>query len=407
MPSKRSRSLETGTVDDDNASQFTEVTNRKNKRGRKAKQAQSASQPSKSTVCVPTDKSSDSENDSDSCIYCSEDCSRANAIKCSMCNQSYHFKCYGVESDILDPKALQTIAKLFSWVCVGCHCDLCREVKKLRIEVNELKKVSTSVMTVDASKTQTNRNSNVGRHGQTISDLGTSATPSTSSADGPVVGATGKQIKSVEPVVRGTLRDIDRRKRNLVITGIPESRDKSDIVAVNNLLTRDLQLTSLTIQSTTRLGNSRTDNKHRKILAHFRSVDDVSTVLREAKRLRQSTDRFVARNVYINADLSKEDSKLEFEKRAKRRQARLNIAMANNAARDQSAVSLTDDNFPTIPGSNIPGFVGQAQSVSLAAQAINSRLGLRPTASEFLPSATSNIEVVSSCGNAQSGVNLV
>src|SRR5207245_3931853 len=73
--------------------------------------------------------------------------------------------------------------------------------------------------------------------------------------------------------------------------------------------------------SCTRLGKP-VINRPRKILVKLQSTNEAESVIRYAKALRISSDPFVSANVYINADISKEEAKLEFDKRVLRRATR-------------------------------------------------------------------------------------
>ena len=57
----------------------------------------------------------------------------------------------------------------------------------------------------------------------------------------------------------------------------------------------------------------------RPLLVGLQSEQDVSSLLSRAKTLRQSTTEAVRKNVYINPNLSKEESRLAYEARCRRR----------------------------------------------------------------------------------------
>ena len=57
------------------------------------------------------------------------------------------------------------------------------------------------------------------------------------------------------------------------------------------------------------------------MLVRLRSEELASSLLHEPPRLRNSTDPYIAANVYINQDLSPAAAKLAYETRVKRREA--------------------------------------------------------------------------------------
>jgi len=125
------------------------------------------------------------------------------------------------------------------------------------------------------------------------------------------------------------LHDINRRKSNVVISGLPEPSDYNDLdkrsAGLNNLFSHMCEELLDIKPSISRLGCKRlgesTDfvNKPRKLLV-YRSSDTAATeLLKSAKLLRRSDDPFIAAHVFINPDLSPADSKIAFEKRERTR----------------------------------------------------------------------------------------
>jgi len=72
-------------------------------------------------------------------------------------------------------------------------------------------------------------------------------------------------------------------------------------------------------RSCRRLGKTTDQHKSRKLLIHLRSKEAASSILRAAKKLRQSDNLAVSSSVYINPDRSPAESKLAFEMRQQRR----------------------------------------------------------------------------------------
>jgi len=62
-------------------------------------------------------------------------------------------------------------------------------------------------------------------------------------------------------------------------------------------------------------------NRPRRLLVHLSSEHAATELLRFAKTLRRSNDKHIAENVYLTADMTREESKQAYERRVKRRQA--------------------------------------------------------------------------------------
>lgn len=73
------------------------------------------------------------------------------------------------------------------------------------------------------------------------------------------------------------------------------------------------------IVSCKRLGRLLNNSKPRKLLVQLQSEAEARNVLDYAKTLRISTNEFIAKNVFVNADLSKEEALEAFTRRQRRR----------------------------------------------------------------------------------------
>ena len=129
-------------------------------------------------------------------------------------------------------------------------------------------------------------------------------------------------------------REIDKRKMNLIVFGLPEAdagkpenertewntgeKVDADIVAMTDIVTNELGVGLSTrngIINARRLG-SRTGTKPRPLKIEFKDINAKRDVLTNAKKLRDSSDA-VAKQLYINPDLPEEqraeDKKLRIE----------------------------------------------------------------------------------------------
>jgi len=226
------------------------------------------------------------------------------------------------------------------WVCTDCctvfnshngklHTAITRLTEQLadvhvslafmKTDIDELKqnlcvtanstaaaKIETDSTAVMGRSASTNRNSNV-----------TGDRPNT---------RRNLDIFTVSSEVHRTLTDITRRKRNVVVCGLPESlcesnnQGSSDETAFLRLCEEHLSTKpSLSYKGCMRLGKLTGNNQRpRRLLVHLMSEENASNLLSDAKNLRRSDDSYITQSVYINPDMSPAEAKLAFEKRAKK-----------------------------------------------------------------------------------------
>ena len=104
------------------------------------------------------------------------------------------------------------------------------------------------------------------------------------------------------------------KKANIVLSGILPSSFLTDCVIVTNLL-RDELNSNATVTRCTRLGKSSANPcRPCRLLATLLSGADALTAVRSAKKL-SSTDAHVRGHVYINADMTPEQRKQDYNLR--------------------------------------------------------------------------------------------
>jgi len=125
-------------------------------------------------------------------------------------------------------------------------------------------------------------------------------------------------------LVKKTINDCERRKMNIIISGIPQSNSKSDDHAqIADLVSTNLNLDMHSrILAIRRLGSEVNVSKIRRILVTLDTPFTAAEILSHARRLRNSHDDYTKANVFINPDLSNDDDKLAYERRCQRRNPR-------------------------------------------------------------------------------------
>jgi len=123
-------------------------------------------------------------------------------------------------------------------------------------------------------------------------------------------------------LVQQSINQSDGRKLNIVITGLPESTtmDSTDSTLFSELCVTNLKYNGLNqIVKTKHLGISMNSSKVRRLLITFDNSTTVTEIMSLARELRHSSDKFVSDNIFINYDLSREQERMAYESRVKRR----------------------------------------------------------------------------------------
>jgi len=142
-------------------------------------------------------------------------------------------------------------------------------------------------------------------------------------------------------IVQRTINDSARRKRNVVVTGLPASTDGDDRSSFLTFCEERLPvIPALSDNCCIRLGTKQT-GRHRRLLVKLSSDEVTSSILRAASSLRRSTDPYVAGNIFINVDMSPAAAQLAFEARKARRAATERRSNTNNTNNTNNAATIT------------------------------------------------------------------
>ena len=213
------------------------------------------------------------------------------SVKCDMCRDVFHQECSGLSKKVFE--VLLTIVTEAGWVCLDCRTENGNHVKALQTvltkTVEELAdlRVSLGQLTaeVNAMKKVPNNNSN-------RNDAGMCTTAIREAEDNQNQRSVTNE--SVRREVHKTLSDISRRKRNVVVTGLPEmstgseASSETDKKLFTKLCEEHLPVKPSVIECK-RLGKlNRTDNRPRRLLVYLTSEDCATDLLVAAKHLRLS-----------------------------------------------------------------------------------------------------------------------
>jgi len=241
-------------------------------------------------------------------------------FNCDICGGAYHHTCLGLPEETLTK--LNSIIEHTGWVCATCREDKKGEIHALRAGQSRLAEevaklhVIIEQLTARLSDVLTSATSRQTRADRTISD---SMDPR--DQPGSLSSALVAPSNWSDAVAR-VIRDSDRRKKNIIVSGLPEKDIDEDIQTFVNLCEDNLATKPhVNRAKCRRLGKvDKARPTPRKLLIQLDTDHAAQEVLRQARQLRSAEDAFTASSVYFNADLAPEQAKYAFEQRKKRRQ---------------------------------------------------------------------------------------
>ena len=233
------------------------------------------------------------------CLDCDQVCTeQQKALLCERCNKWIHTSCADI-SDTFYDAFFEAGSKLscFHFYCKTCDGKVEEALQKYATLENDTKELKVEMTTVK------------------------------------------DQLASIHKTIRTSIRtnistaiddknELDKRKMNLIVFGLPEvessdgtwgisEKVKKDIETMNTIISDELNVAlspRTGIIEARRLG-AKVQNKHRPLRIEFRDIGTKRDVLTKAKNLRNSTNT-VAKQLYINPDLTKEQKEADKKLRA-------------------------------------------------------------------------------------------
>jgi len=158
-------------------------------------------------------------------------------------------------------------------------------------------------------------------------------------------------------VVHRTIKDMARRKCNVIISGLPEptcqSEDenkRADESAFFKLCEENLSVKpAIASRGAKRLGRH-DGHRPRRLLVCLTSETSAASLLSVAKGLRQSSECYIAENVYINPDLTPGKAKAAYERRQRRRATASTGRQLSQVPSDDTATAASNSSMtsPTV-----------------------------------------------------------
>ena len=263
-------------------------------------------------------------SDDDCDMVCSQcmlptDDGNSRFIKCDACLSAFHQHCTNMSIRVFD--TFMKIKLDVGWVCADCRdilrvrgenlqstmVTLSEEVAAVKCQLSDVKEQLFTVVSAH-SKNQVSKS--------VVAADDASASRQSDSSPSPDQ-ANSVQDPKISKVVHRILHDIDKRKRNVVVTGLPEDPGRDDCSEFLKLCETHLSSKPYVVRCE-RLGRI-VDSRPRRLLVRLSSDTSATELLRSAPLLRRTPDTSV-NNVYINPDLTPTEAKLAFEARQRRRQ---------------------------------------------------------------------------------------
>ena len=270
----------------------------------------------------------------DTCPICHEGADN-NSIHCDICKEAYHQECCGMSKDVF--AVLVSIVREAGWVCLECRTERGNCINSLRVTLTKtVEKLSTVHLCLASLKDEIDEMKSVPR----MLAPKTEEKPRATIAEDPDIhghkrvhktvmegtfdGDMSDPREAVKVEICKTITDLSRRKKNVVISGLPEpSGDQSDDILFSQFCEEHMTTKpSLSYLGCRRLGRlPDTHGRPRRLLVHLNKESCAEELLKAARHLRNSSDPY-ARSIYINPDLDPVSAKLAYEKRVRRRQQR-------------------------------------------------------------------------------------
>jgi len=190
-------------------------------------------------------------------------------------------------------------------------------------------------------------------------------------------------------IIHRTLKDVSRRRCNVIVTGLPEEKSVDDDQnAFLNICEQWLTIKpNLPSGCCTRIGKQLHSGVPRRLLIRTGSEETANAILKEARFLRHSDDIEVSERIFINPDLAPEAAKLAYEQRQRRRANR-----QQHSVKEAHLDSAEINNFLDSVAGILPK--GLSPLTSPAVDTSNSRLVYANTdplsAATTVPSSSSN-----------------
>jgi len=309
------------------------------------------------------------EGDEVCCTVCCLPAAEANQLSCAVCEMIYHASCCGW-GFVPSPTEMKLLS-VTGWVCAVCCTGAKAAFNKLQanqtatakqlLELGARMEILEQKQKNDVTNGGGNKSSRGGSDGRSagvaqMDQIGGASMDMGGAGDGGgwmtqgrrgartyanvAAGEPSSQPIALAALVQKTVNVLNRKKSNLVVSGLLETGSEQSDSELFVCLCMDYLSSKPRVVRSVRLGQPSAKTNTRLLLVTIDSVDEVNKILSVAKRLRDAEDDYVSRYIFVNRDLTKEEATASFEKReARRAKAAADSAAASAAAAAASAVA--------------------------------------------------------------------
>ncbi len=237
-------------------------------------------------------------------------------IQCELCERWHHLKCTDVDVSVyLAINKANSGGSQFHWFCEECNIsvgEMMKGFKELKSKNEILEKGLKDLKDeVGLLSLKVNENSVA---------LETAIEAKLIEAVEKKVEITlAERVKSISKDVVSNLDmteklDIERRKNNIIVHGVTEDGDTSDIEKIESIFRHGLRiLPDRHVEDVQRVGHGTNDkSKIRPIRIKLKSMESKYEILRHAKELKDSTEY---KKIYVSLDLTRKQQVIDKELR--------------------------------------------------------------------------------------------
>jgi len=141
-------------------------------------------------------------------------------------------------------------------------------------------------------------------------------------------GGSGLSTPNITSIIDKTIKSNNRKKLNVVVSGLAETgAERYDKALFHNVCVDFLKYDSEIVHCVRLAQPNRSTDRPRLLLVTLSTESQVANIIKSAKLLRDATDVTVQTSVFINRDMTKEESNAAFEK-SKARREKSNLSAA-------------------------------------------------------------------------------
>lgn len=224
-------------------------------------------------------------------------------LSCKICDCSFHHNCVGISDDVF--KGVMPFLASIGWVCNDCTNLISTKRESMKKEIDDLR---------SSVKKQEDEIHSITEKLEEISTKFDSFI-----YNQPSISNTTRETSQTPPIkhIQSSVNEIEndsKRRYNVIISGLRETGD--DKSEVSEMLHTALKIQPI-ITGCRRIGKQPTDRPRKMLVtfAHKSARDDVLTLARQMKLSTLPT----ATGIFVNPDLSPEESRIAYEKRQARK----------------------------------------------------------------------------------------